>query len=120
MLDSDCSIEENDYLAFDESKKAYKQGRWTQEEHKKFIEAMYLFGNEWKRVQEHIKSRSSTQARSHAQKFFIRLKKTFQSNENDTNAEANRRKMDSIFKWIAMNVGESCFVGKVKLIIKLD
>jgi SHAQKYF class myb-like DNA-binding protein len=55
----------------------FNTGRWLQEEHQKFIEAMFLFGNEWKKVQEHIKTRSSTQARSHAQKFFIRLRKKF-------------------------------------------
>ena len=53
----------------------YNTGRWTQEEHKKFIEAIFKHGNEWKNIKEFIGSRSSTQARSHAQKFFIRLKK---------------------------------------------
>lgn len=33
------------------------------------------FGNEWKEVQKHVGTRSSTQARSHAQKFFIKIKK---------------------------------------------
>lgn len=55
----------------------FNTGRWQQEEHQKFIEAMFLYGNEWKRVQEHIVTRSATQARSHAQKFFIRLRKRF-------------------------------------------
>lgn len=53
----------------------YNTGRWSQEEHKKFIEAIIKYGNEWKKIKEFIGSRSSTQARSHAQKFFIRLKK---------------------------------------------
>ena len=50
-------------------------GRWTKDEHKKFIEAIFQHGNEWKKVQQHIKTRSSTQTRSHAQKFFIQIKK---------------------------------------------
>ena len=53
----------------------YHSGRWTNEEHQKFIEGILKYGNEWKRVQSIIKTRSSTQARSHAQKFFLRLKK---------------------------------------------
>ena len=53
----------------------YNSGRWTNEEHQKFIEGILKYGNEWKRVQSIIKTRSSTQARSHAQKFFLRLKK---------------------------------------------
>lgn len=52
----------------------FNQGRWSSEEHKKFIEALFLYGNEWKRVQVYIKTRSSSQARSHAQKFFQKLK----------------------------------------------
>ena len=33
------------------------------------------FGNEWKDVQDYVKTRSSAQARSHAQKFFMKIKK---------------------------------------------
>ena len=52
-----------------------KTGRWTRDEHYRFVEALKLYGKEWKRVQEHIGTRSSTQARSHAQKFFVKLEK---------------------------------------------
>ena len=60
-----------------DSKKStkYNTGRWTQEEHLKFIDGILEYGNEWKKVQSLIKTRSSTQARSHAQKFFLRIKK---------------------------------------------
>ena len=57
----------------------YKMGRWTKQEHFRFLEALKLFGKEWKRVQEHVESRTSTQARSHAQKFFNKLEKRKQS-----------------------------------------
>ena len=50
-------------------------GRWSKEEHKKFIEAIIKFGNDWKEVQAYINTRTSTQARSHAQKFFEKIKK---------------------------------------------
>ena len=49
----------------------YQSGKWTEEEHEKFIEGILNYGNEWKKVQQIIKTRSSTQARSHAQKFFF-------------------------------------------------
>lgn len=45
------------------------------DEHFRFIEALQLYGKEWKRVQQHVGTRSSTQARSHAQKFFVKLDK---------------------------------------------
>lgn len=50
-------------------------GRWQPEEHERFIEAIMKYGNEWKSVQKHVGTRSSTQARSHAQKFFVKMKK---------------------------------------------
>ena len=43
------------------------------DEHFRFIEALKLYGKEWRRVQQHVGTRSSTQARSHAQKFFVKL-----------------------------------------------
>ena len=53
----------------------FNSGRWSEEEHQKFIDGILEYGNEWKNVQKIIKTRSSTQARSHAQKFFLRIKK---------------------------------------------
>ena len=50
-------------------------GRWKQIEHEKFLEAIIMYGNDWKCVDKFIKTRSSTQARSHAQKFLLKLKK---------------------------------------------
>jgi len=67
------NIKENENS--DSNQNEYNTGRWTNEEHEKFIEGILKFGNEWKRVQSIIKTRSSTQARSHAQKFFLRMKK---------------------------------------------
>ena len=46
----------------------YKQGRWTKDEHEKFLEAIQIYGRDWKKVQYYVGTRSSTQARSHAQK----------------------------------------------------
>jgi len=64
-------------------------GRWTEHEHKKFLEAILMYGNEWKSVQKYISSRSSTQARSHAQKFFLRLKKNVKFNEEFGDSSLN-------------------------------
>lgn len=52
-----------------------KEGRWTEEEHRKFVEGIVRYGNEWRMVQRHVATRTSNQARSHAQKFFLKLKK---------------------------------------------
>jgi len=53
----------------------YNQGRWTSLEHFKFLEALKKYGKEWQKVQQHVNTRTSTQARSHAQKFFVKLDK---------------------------------------------
>ena len=55
---------------------SFNTGRWHPEEHQRFIEALLKFGNDWKSVQRYVGSRSSTQARSHAQKFFVKIGKT--------------------------------------------
>ena len=49
-------------------------GRWSKEEHDKFIEGIIKFGNDWKKVQKYVSTRTSTQARSHAQKFLLKLR----------------------------------------------
>ena len=50
------------------------EGRWDTNEHMRFLEAINIFGNEWKEVKKYIGTRSSNQVRSHAQKFFLKLK----------------------------------------------
>ena len=60
----------------DEEKGEFNTGRWEYDEHKKFIDAIIKYGNDWKLVQKHISTRSSAQARSHAQKFFMKIKRS--------------------------------------------
>jgi SHAQKYF class myb-like DNA-binding protein len=67
------NIKEGDSIKDEQNE--YSQGRWTLEEHFRFIEGILIYGNNWKKVQKHIGTRSPIQARSHAQKFFIRIKK---------------------------------------------
>ena len=49
-------------------------GIWTEEEHKKFIGALYICNCKWYNIQKYVSTRSSDQIRSHAQKFYKRLK----------------------------------------------
>lgn len=50
-------------------------GRWSQKEKLRFLQALKMYKRNWKAVEKHVKTRTSTQARSHAQKFFQKLKK---------------------------------------------
>ena len=75
ILHNNDSKNENEMNKSNSNSNEYNSGRWSNEEHNKFIEGILKYGNEWKKVQNIIKTRTSTQARSHAQKFFLRIKK---------------------------------------------
>ena len=49
-------------------------GRWTEEEKNRFIQGIILYGINWKKVKILIPTRNAVQVRSHAQKFFNKLK----------------------------------------------
>ena len=67
------------------------EGRWSFQEHIKFIEAIAEYGKNWKDVQKYVRSRSSAQARSHAQKFFLKLK-TMKNSKYDFDFSSNNIK----------------------------
>ncbi|CAI2371121.1 unnamed protein product [Moneuplotes crassus] len=46
----------------------FQNGRWTEEEHYRFLLAVKKYGKDWKKIEEFVRTRSSTQSRSHAQK----------------------------------------------------
>ena len=50
-------------------------GRWTKEEHNKFVDGLRKYGKNWKLIEDYVNTRSGSQIRSHAQKFFSRLEK---------------------------------------------
>ena len=67
------------------SNENHSTGRWNRDEHQRFIDGMIKYGNNWRQVQKYIGTRTSTQIRSHAQKFFDKLKrsKIFKKGEYD-------------------------------------
>ena len=52
-----------------------KKGHWSLEEHKRFVEAIVKYGIQWEKVKYAVKTRTDIQVRSHAQKFYKKLKK---------------------------------------------
>jgi SHAQKYF class myb-like DNA-binding protein len=54
-------------------------GRWTKEEHIRFLKGLIKYGCDWNMVHKIVKTISRAQARSHAQKYFIKMKKILKS-----------------------------------------
>jgi SHAQKYF class myb-like DNA-binding protein len=85
-------------------------GRWTLDEHQRFIEAILKYGNEWKMVQKQVGTRSSSQARSHAQKFFVKIKN---ANLFDFNVDFNKTSIKSLHR-LATNLTEGEYMNTLK------
>ena len=93
------------------------QGYWAKSEHKKFIEALYLYDCDWKKIQKYIKNRIYSQVRSHAQKFYLKLK-TFKDEELGLDfTTPNVKNLNDIIKIIQQKelISENC--GKLLYII---
>jgi SHAQKYF class myb-like DNA-binding protein len=50
-------------------------GRWSYEEHKRFVRSIVKYPNDWVKITKEVKTRSDVQIRAHCQKFFKKLKK---------------------------------------------
>jgi SHAQKYF class myb-like DNA-binding protein len=87
-------------------------GRWQPDEHQRFIEAILKYGNEWKEVQKHVGTRSSTQARSHAQKFFVKIKR---SNLFDFNVDFSKNSIKTLHN-LAGNLSSEEYCNAIKVL----
>jgi SHAQKYF class myb-like DNA-binding protein len=73
-------------------------GRWTKEEHQKFVEGLRKFGKNWKQVEEYVGTRNGAQIRSHAQKFFNRLEREYNVKVNGGKAQNSKKKGKENFR----------------------
>jgi len=54
----------------------HETGRWSPEEHARFLEGLKMYGRrKWQKIAELVGSRTTIQVRSHAQKYFKKLRK---------------------------------------------
>ena len=85
----------NNSLNLSEEKEENLNGRWNHEEHIRFIKGCLLFGNNWKKVKKYVKTRSSAQIRSHAQKYLIKLNKKYNSFDFGKNSNSKDNVIDN-------------------------
>jgi len=71
-------------------------GRWTKDEHEKFLDGIRIYGKEWKKIASMIDTRTVVQIRTHAQKYFQKLaKKRNQAlNGGISNSKKNKKKKE--------------------------
>ena len=65
-----------------------KIGRWSEEEHKVFLEGLGKHGKQWKVIAGMIGTRTVVQVRTHAQKYFQRMER---HNNNNKTSQAKRK-----------------------------
>lgn len=76
--------------AEEESNGETNTGRWSNPEHKIFVEQLQLVGKDWRRIAEQIKTRSAVQVRTHAQKYFLKLKNAYTRKNKFLSEEENQ------------------------------
>lgn len=64
-----------DIVDVDTATQMHRKSRknWTQDEEKRFLEALELYGRDWHKCAEYLGTRDVISCRSHAQKYFIKL-----------------------------------------------
>ena len=76
----------------EEKKSTGNNGRWEHSEHIRFLGGCLQFGNNWKKVETYVKTRTSTQIRSHAQKYLNKLQKKYFNNNSFSFSNLNNSK----------------------------
>ena len=69
-------------------------GRWELNEHIRFLKGCLQFGNNWKKIESFVKTRTSAQIRSHAQKYLYKLKKKYINNNTNLNDTINNENIE--------------------------
>jgi SHAQKYF class myb-like DNA-binding protein len=99
------------------SESEVSNGRWTKEEHERFVEAIKLHGKNWKKVEETVGTRTGAQIRSHAQKFFLKVEKEIKTNQkskgNKDQGKSNKKYISALENLTALIKTEDNLKGNL-------
>lgn len=107
----------------------YSTGRWTEEEHLLFLEALTQYGRDWKLVSSYVPSRSVVQIKSHAQKHFLKLEKSednrkvreFLQTQNEGRIVKSMREYSEFCKaWDSHTAKAQCFTFYMMFLQRLS
>lgn len=90
----------------DDAQKKASSRYWTPEEHARFLEGLELFGQkDIKAISRHVGTRSATQVRTHAQKYYLRIERERAKAEVDGKSPASDRTVNGKVDAAAKMVG---------------
>lgn len=52
-----------------------RQGKWEESEDQRYFQALKLYGKNWEKIQNFVKTRDCRHIRSHSQKLIVRLQR---------------------------------------------
>ncbi|KAH8076031.1 hypothetical protein JL721_14 [Aureococcus anophagefferens] len=86
----DDGVDEPEAPTRGESSANLESGRWSAAEHARFVDGLQRFGRrKWIRIAEHVGTRTVIQVRSHAQKYFKKLRRTASTNSLRSRGESD-------------------------------
>lgn len=74
-------------------RKTRRVGRWTEEEHERFLDALRQYGKDWHMIARQVGTRHVTNIRAHAQKFLLKLVKVVENPADHKSDEVETSKI---------------------------
>ncbi len=101
------------------TKKQYNTGRWSKEEHDLFLSGLQTHGKDWKSISNIVCTRSHIQIRTHAQKYFLKMKGPAEG-KLANESESKKRKIESTSMLASKAKQQKKALAKTKLSKKVQ